>query len=175
VVFIETVLLSEHDGTLRFRVCSRALDGGERPDAVAQDLAELDPRDPASLLHSTSWRFSGGSVVLTYVGLPDPWPDGDAPAVRPGVLAAGSEPLTPTPRQVSAVAVARHACEHLAYLRYTDTVVAACASAAGDLWRLIDRFTPAPAGLLTATRGGWLTRARPRAMGRRYRGLRCAS
>jgi hypothetical protein len=175
VVLIETVLLSGHDGALRFRVRSRALDGGERPDAVAQDLAGLDPRDPASLLHSTSWRFGGEAVVLTYVGLRDPAPDGDAPAVWPGVLAAGSDPLTPTPRQVSAVAVARHACEHLAYLRYTDTLVAACASAAGDLWRLIDRFTPAPAGLLTPTRGGWLMRARPRSIGPRYRGLRCAS
>lgn len=144
---VETVLLSAGHGQLWFRV-QRADRGGADPDAVARRLAGLGPSDPAGLLHSTSWRFDAGRIVLTYVALPDPAP---GPCLRPVPLlvkASSAGPLAPSPGSVSVDDVAAHACRHLAYLRHTDPVVADRSVAAPQLWALIDEFVPAVAGLL---------------------------
>ena len=71
-VVVELILLSAHDGRLRYRSLQRALPDGVHPDVMARDLAGFggDRADPARLLHSTSWRFAAGSVVLTYAALP---------------------------------------------------------------------------------------------------------
>ncbi|MEJ3746155.1 hypothetical protein WEI85_23060 [Actinomycetes bacterium KLBMP 9797] len=141
---VETVLLSARGGQLCFRTARRPLGIGEHPDACARSLAGLTE---GALLHSSSWRYAEGGIVLTYVALPDPdgaaavLPVPDLPPVR------GSDPLTPSPPVVRPVDVAVHACRHLAFLRHTDPTVAA--NAATELWDLIDVFTPAVAGLLT--------------------------
>ncbi|GAA4167700.1 hypothetical protein GCM10022251_57320 [Phytohabitans flavus] len=141
---VETVLLSARDGELCFRTVARPLGGGQHPDACARSLAGPG----VGLLHSTSWRFAEGGIVLTYVGLPDPdeaaqvQPVLDLPAVR------GADPLTPSPPVVRQVDVAAHACRHLAFLRHTDPQVAGTVAGAAEVWDLIDVFTPAVAGLL---------------------------
>lgn len=141
---VETVLLGARSGQLSFRTVTRRLGIGEHPDACARSLAGPG----VGLLHSTSWRYVGGGIVLTYVCLPDPAaaapvePVLDLPPVR------GADPLTPSPPVVRAVDVAAHACRHLAFLRHTDRQVADAIAGAVEIWDLIDVFTPAVAGLL---------------------------
>ncbi|GLI01744.1 DOMON domain-containing protein [Phytohabitans aurantiacus] len=140
---VETVLLSARDGQLCFRTVTRPLGDGEHPDACARSLAGPD----VGLLHSTSWRYTGGGIVLTYAGLPDADPVAavepvpDLPAVHSG------DPLAPSPPVVRPVDVAAHACRHLAFLRHTDPHVAVLAAGGGEVWDLIDVFTPAVAGM----------------------------
>jgi hypothetical protein len=141
---VETVLLSARGGELHFRTVARRLDDGEHPDSCARSLAGPG----VGLLHSTSWRYTDGGIVLTYAGLPDPdhtaraEPVPDLPAIR------GTDPLTPSPPGVREVDVAAHACRHLAFLRHTDPQVAGTIAEATEIWDLIDVFTPAVAGLL---------------------------
>ena len=144
---VETVLLSAGYGRLWYRVRHADL-GAAAPDHVARRLSCLAVGDAAGLLHSTSWRFEAGRVVLTYVALPDPAP---GPCLRPVPLVsrcASAGPLAPSPESVSTDDVAAHACRHLAYLRHTDPLVERRARAAPELWALIDEFVPAVAGLL---------------------------
>jgi hypothetical protein len=144
---VEVVLLSaDPGGTPRYRMRTAALVGDQHPDDLARDLAGLGT-DPAGLLHSTSWRFRNNRVVLTYAALPDPAPVG-AVAVPVDGGAASDDPLAPAPARIRAGDVAAHACRHLAYLRHTDPLVAARATGAPGLWRLLDAFTPTVAGLL---------------------------
>ncbi|WP_148308159.1 hypothetical protein [Actinoplanes friuliensis] len=145
-VVVETFLLGTTGGRLTYRTASRALTDDEHPDAVARALAGVAAD---GLLHSTSWRFASGRIVLTYAALPDPDP-GSATVVRaPGqTLAAGDGPLSPSPGRVDADDVAVHACRHLAFLRRTDPVVKASAARHRVLWDLLDEHQPAVAGLL---------------------------
>jgi hypothetical protein len=144
---IEAVLLSAGHGQVWFRV-ARADLGPDDPDGVARRLAGVPPSDPAGLLHSTSWRFDAGRVVLTYAALPDPDPGACLRPVPLVTRCASAGPLAPSPESVSMRDVARHACRHLAYLRRTDPLVAARAVAAPRLWALIEEFVPAMAGLM---------------------------
>lgn len=139
---VETVLLSARAGQLCFRIVSRPLRTDEHPDACARSLAGVSE---GALLHSSSWRYAGGGIVLTYVALPDPDPAAQVSPVPDLPPARGADPLAPSPAVVRPVDVAVHACRHLAFLRHTDPVVAAYAARAGELWDLIDAFTPAVA------------------------------
>jgi hypothetical protein len=142
---VETVLLSVRSGRLCFRTVSGLLGTGEDPDACARSLAGRGVR----LLHSTSWRYTGSGLVLTYVALPDPDPAPPARPVPDRPPPPGADPLTPTPPAVGPADVAAHACRHLAFLRHTDAHVSS-AEGPGELWDLIDAFTPAVAGRLSA-------------------------
>jgi len=147
---VETLLLRAEGGGLRYRARAQELPEGAHPDPVARDLAGFTGMltGPARLLHSTSWRFASGRVVLTYVALPDPEPaathaiDPDRPA--PYAL----DPLSPALSGIGPHDVAVHACRHLAYLWRTDPVVALAAEAAPELWGLIRVLRPAVAGAL---------------------------
>jgi len=148
-VTVETVLLGVVGGELRYRVRAEPLPDGGHPDTLARELAGFSAgdADPARLLHSTSWRFAGGAVVLTYAALPDPRPAGAIPLeLRPVPYAV--DPLAPTGARFSARDVAVHACRHLAYLRQTDPVVALTAAAVPELWGLLGSLDPTVAGLL---------------------------
>jgi len=99
-------------------------------------------------LHSTSWRYERGRIVLTYAALPDPEPAACLNPVPPAIRSVSAGPLAPSPGSVSLGDVAAHACRHLAYLRHVDAMVAARTQAAPELWALIDDYVPAVAGLL---------------------------
>ncbi len=144
-VVVEAVLLSAVAGKLHYRVRSAELPDGGHPDALARDLTGLTVE---GLLHSTSWRFDRGAVVLTYAALPDPQPLGSQPldATRPTPYAI--DPLAPALDGVSPHDAAVHAGRHLAYLRQTDPVVALAAACAPELWDLIGELCPTVAGLL---------------------------
>lgn len=142
MALVEAVLLGARSGRLYFRTVGRRLGDGEHPDACARDLAGPG----VSLLHSTSWRYMAGEIVLTYAALPDPSPGGVPVPDIPTTPA--TDPLAPSPAEVRPEAVAAHACRHLAFLRHTDPTVATHAT---ELWDLIDAFTPALAGSYLST------------------------
>src|SRR5919201_881087 len=114
-VTVEAVLLSTRHGQLHHRVRARELPDGGHPDDLARDLAGFATGvpDPARLLHSTSWRYAGDRVVLTYAALPDPDPaladplDPDRPAPY------AEDPLAPALTGLSPHDAAVHACRHL--------------------------------------------------------------
>lgn len=142
---VEVLLLSAADGQLRFRHRRRPLESGVHPDDLARRLAGLTACTPGAVLHSTSWRFADGGVVLTYVALPDPAPAGATP-VALDAMVSGAGPLTPSPAVVDLDAVAAHACRHLALLAATDEDVALAVRERPDIWRLVAKVPPGPAG-----------------------------
>jgi hypothetical protein len=146
---VEVLLLSTDRDRLAFRART-AGQGGAAPDAVARRLAGLAPA-PADgrVLHSTSWRFDGARIVLTYVALPDPMRAAPGRRLVGAHLAHGLLPASPTPVRLSRDEVAAHACRHLAFLKATDAAVARAARAFPHIWELIDaNFAPSLAGAL---------------------------
>ncbi|MEV0131766.1 hypothetical protein AB0H83_25305 [Dactylosporangium sp. NPDC050688] len=148
-VIVETLLIGMHGGRLTYRVAERMLGDEEHPDAAALRLTGFDDGTVAGrVLHSTSWRFANGRIVLTYAALPDPDPGTALVFTAPEVLAAGGGPLSPAPAQIGAADVVAHACRHLALLSRTDPVIAAAAVSYPQLWALLDAHRPDVAGLL---------------------------
>ncbi|MEU4160463.1 hypothetical protein [Actinoplanes sp. NPDC026670] len=140
---VEVFRLGVRGARLTYRVSEHRLSGDVHPDDLARRLAGSGQVD---MLHSTSWRFDAGRIVLTYVTLPDPDP-GDAVELDPATpLAAGDDPLSPSPAVADRAAVAAHACRHLAFLRHTDPVIAATAQRQPRLWELLAGFRPNVAG-----------------------------
>jgi len=149
VTVVETVLFSVQAGRLAFRVRRKRLSGGDHPDALARRLAGLDrASDRAGLLHSTSWRFEGGVVVLTYAAVPDPTPIGASPLDPERGAPYPMDPLAPGAVRLTPHDVAGHAGRHLSYLRRTDPLVARAADGQVELWDAIGRYEPALAGAL---------------------------
>jgi hypothetical protein len=95
---------------------------------VELTLATHDATEGVALIHSTSWRVDGPSVILTYVAVIRPrglvldeWP-GALPVSTELAEAVGRPPThgptdAPTPRYID---VLSHAVRHLAFLRDTD-------------------------------------------------------
>lgn len=148
-VIVEVILLSERDGSLRFRDERAAVSGGAHPDDVARQLAGLSPCTEGGLLHSTSWRVEDDAIVLTYAALPDLRPDGTR-AVRSDATTSGAHPLAPSPAVVDVDAVAAHACRHLAMLAVTDDAVEDACRLLPRLWEPLRKLSPVPAGGLSA-------------------------
>ena len=109
------------------------------PLAVGSDPVALGfSRVPEALSHSTSWRFEGGAVLLTFVHV---LPDG----------ALLDDAWQGPAAELESLPVACHAVRHLHFLRHTDAAVAAWEGIDG-FWRLAaevaDQHYPAVAGLL---------------------------
>jgi hypothetical protein len=149
-VAVETLLLGTHDGRLTYRAARHDLVGTEHPDTAARRLAGFENDSPTDgrILHSTSWRFAGGQIVLTYAALPDPHPRGAVVVHPPAAPAHGAGPLAPSPPQVEQADIVAHACRHLAFLQHTDPVVATTSRCQSELWRLLDAYRPGVAGRL---------------------------
>ena len=94
--------------------------GSQRPVGPGSGVLQFDPRrgervkdlvrahivTAGGSLHSTSWRFAAGQIVLTYAALPDPDPSTAAVLHPPHEPARGADPLTPSPPQVDQADVA---------------------------------------------------------------------
>jgi hypothetical protein len=142
-VQIEVVILAPGRVDLEFRSVHSPLEYGDEPDEVARVTSGL-PKESNGVLHSTSWRYDEGQVILTYVALPDP----HAAAPRrpiPGSIVRGDDGMEPSP-EVELGDVATHACRHLAFLVATDPEVAATLSRHGGILGQLRRYTPAVAG-----------------------------
>jgi hypothetical protein len=143
---VEVVLLSQYDGRLRYRMVRAGLKTEAFPDDVALGLSGLKLCTPGGLLHSTSWRHTPESLILTYAALPDPRPDLSTADVAVDGMRSGTAPLVPSPPSIDEDAVAAHACRHLALLRTTDDLAADAAREQPELWTLIGKLTPGTAG-----------------------------
>ncbi|NUR71071.1 MAG: hypothetical protein HOU81_09635 [Hamadaea sp.] len=143
---VEVILLSQRDGRLRYRTVRAGLRSGAFPDDVALGLSGLKLCTPGGLLHSTSWRHTADTLVLTYAALPDPRPDLASADVSVDGMRSGLGPLVPSPPSIDADAVAAHACRHLALLRTTDDLAADAARSQPELWTLIAKLMPGTAG-----------------------------
>jgi len=66
VTTVEVLLLSERDGVLHYRAQRAPLPPDWHPDDLAFCLAGMAMCDRTALLHSTSWRYEDGAVVLTF-------------------------------------------------------------------------------------------------------------
>jgi hypothetical protein len=147
---VEVILLSEHNGTLRYRDVRAALTAGVHPDDLAKELSGLGWCTPGALLHSTSWRFEDNCLVLTYAALPDPRPQSSTRPLWCDAMIASPNPLMPSPAQIGLEAVAAHAGRHLAFLHANDDVVVEAAAALPAMWTLLIKLTPRPASALHA-------------------------
>jgi hypothetical protein len=115
---------------------------GRKPEEVAtKALASLELR-PA-VLHSTSWRHSGGEVVLTYIAVvaeetqaPSSW---TVERVEHADLARGG--ATTPPPAIGVAQVLEHALRHLAWLVREDEGIGAALPG----WaRLLESYVPEP-------------------------------
>lgn len=106
---------------------------GSVVDAV---LGEVD------LLHSTSWRWDHGAVVLTFLAVIGEEMVGDMPAVPIARTELARGGATHAPEEVGDAQVLEHALRHLAWLIEGDAVVAA---ALGGRWDgVLAGHTPEP-------------------------------
>lgn len=153
---VEVLLLRANRGRIAYRRIVGPVAAGEHPDDAAARLAAMQPRatgqaarrggPPLALLHSTSWRYADGILVLTYAGLPDPLPWLPARRLTSMRIAASADPTRPSAPDVQVTHVVAHACRHLAWLAATDPVAANAMADHPDLHTTIDQYEPAPAG-----------------------------
>ncbi len=117
------VLFADERGIRRLRIDGAEtlrlpLRGAHPTEQVAKAVAErgLTPR----FVHSTSWRYEGGALMLTYVAVVDP-PDGaeGAPVSLAPIACTG--PTTP-PSAIAPEQVLAHTLRHLAWLTEHDPV-----------------------------------------------------
>lgn len=113
---VETFGLRLENGALRARVVRSPLSGD--PDGCAATAIGLRPGDSSSaVLHSTSWRWTDGRVVLTYLCCPDPQPFIAGSVVIPAHgHPAGVDPARPGSSDPSQQQVLHHGIDHLAWL-----------------------------------------------------------
>ncbi|GAA2574511.1 hypothetical protein GCM10010435_57590 [Winogradskya consettensis] len=150
LVAVETLLIGVHDGHLTYRAAEEGLADNEHPDAAARRLAgfgsPLGSLGSGRLIHSTSWRFDAGRIVLTYAALPDPDPATAQRFPASGAMTATGTALDPSPPHVDRADVIAHAARHLAFLHRTDPAVAEAALEQPPLWALLDAYQPDVAG-----------------------------
>ncbi|WP_238011702.1 hypothetical protein KZZ52_46050 [Dactylosporangium sp. AC04546] len=162
-VRVEVLIVGARDAAVYYRRACAPLPRDTHPDAVAADLAAAPAGSPVggarrdgpqpgwappalTILHSTSWRFEAGGVVLTYAAVLDGAPTADFVPLASRTVIGSGDPAAPSPAAVPVDAVAVHALRHLAWLRERDEVAAAALVSVPALWAALDDFTPAPAG-----------------------------
>lgn len=139
---VEVLWLSVQDGLLHYRIQRTSEIGSSHPDAVAAQLA-----GDVKVTHSTSWRWEPGTVVLTYIAVPDPHPVGATPLLAPSIVCS-EDPLKPSPAALHAHHVAAHAARHLALLLQSDPTVASAAQDFGaELDALVAATLTIPVGI----------------------------
>jgi hypothetical protein len=145
VVLVEVLVLRLDDsGRLAYRVAHGQAHGRE-PDTVAIEAGGVRTGLAAvgTVSHSTSWRYDGGQIVLTYAVAPDPQPHLTATPLPHVGIVCSNDPLYPTPAVLHEHHIAAHAVRHLGYLARTDPTVAKAASQQPDLWRALDHYAAA--------------------------------
>jgi hypothetical protein len=118
-VDLELLIFDVRDGDLVYqRVCSRTLDQLD-PDVSASMLLSRfvfnpEANPPRFLLHSTSWRYSDGAIILTYFACGrhvELDPSQSVETVSTAQLVHGTVER-PAPEDIPQSAVAAHALRH---------------------------------------------------------------
>lgn len=111
------LVLTGPDGPQGWRI---ELHGRENPMEELRSIVRASLPD-LRLLHSTSWRWEEGAVVLTFIGVADPDPDLAFRQVAHVGLARGGADAAPD--AIAHDQVLHHALRHLAWLAREDPVV----------------------------------------------------
>ena len=114
-----------------------------QPGDVVLSVLDWYPLRPW-VVHSTSWRYEEGRVILTYIVVIEPprqLPSGslDAIPVYRAEIARG-EALSP-PEAIGVTHILEHALRHLAWLVHTDRAIAGALASWGDV---LDAYQPEP-------------------------------
>ena len=132
---------------LRFQVARFDLDRSRRdPDASVREFADAKLGEPDALrvVHSTSWRYQGRGIVLSYLVYSDRLaPPGRFRRARLDALPSPDEPARDARDRDRAVAA--HALRHLAFLVAQDPNEYR-AKLSADTVRALRRLKPAAAG-----------------------------
>ncbi len=94
------------------------------------------------LVHSTSWRWQGESVVLSFLAVVEPDLLGDYQARAYGGAELARGGATKAPEAIGTDQVLEHALRHLAWLAEDDPTVAG--TLPEDWHHVLERFVPAP-------------------------------
>lgn len=113
----ERLLLTGPDGPQPWRI---ELHGRDHPMEELRQVV-LRSMPDLRLLHSTSWRWQGQAVVLTFVGVAELNPDRAGKVVLESPLARGV--ATAAPAAIDEDQVLQHALRHLAWLAREDPAV----------------------------------------------------
>lgn len=148
LVSIETFGLRLAHGSLVARRVTSAAQGDPDDDA-ARAIGLAADSATGVVLHSTSWRWERGEIVLTYVCCPDPL-DHDVDLVQPECGHPGpSDPTQPGAGRATPAQVLHHGIDHLAWLAdHHDDLVEASRLAHPELWSRITRAGRHRAGQL---------------------------
>ena len=96
------------------------------------------------VVHSTSWRYDQGDVVLTYIVVIDPHDDLPPGSLEPREVerseVARGDSMAP-PRSITVAAVLEHAIRHLSWLVKDDAAIAA---ALADWSGVLETYLPEP-------------------------------
>lgn len=125
MVSVETLMLrASTDSKWAYRRATTLPGPGEAPDQAARRISGVTADAPATVVHSTSWRYRPeGEIVLTYAVCPDPEPGLPATELPALEIVGGDAPATPAPERIEVANVAAHAIRHLAFLAVEDPVV----------------------------------------------------
>jgi hypothetical protein len=100
------------------------LDDAEHPVEVVERIVTGIVGPPA-LLHSTSWRRTGASVILSFVVVIGPEQVGDMQSAPVGRSELARSEATRAPAHIGHGQVLEHGLRHLAWLAQDDAVVKA--------------------------------------------------
>jgi hypothetical protein len=134
---VEVLFLAvDSAGVLAWRARSIDLDDASDPDEAAWAIVRSVG---GTLSHSTSWRWDGERVVLTYATVLPALADEEFEALPEPAIVGSHDVTHPRPRVVHGHHVAAHAIQHLADLARRDPVVRAASQRAEtvDVWRAI--------------------------------------
>lgn len=148
----QIIVLTQHsDATASVPGWWRELPAGRHPtevvvEALARALGTVFDRSK-SVVHSTSWRYEGEQLVLSYLAALPPLA-GAPPGFVLQPVSTGSTRLarTSVPGAIPVMDVLTHGLRHLAMLRISDPTVA---DTLPQCWHeLLATWHPLPAGLL---------------------------
>lgn len=117
---------------------------GENPLDTAVRIIKRALRE-STLVHSTSWRYERGAVVLTFLAVVPQIGEMDAMSVERSALARNAEHSAPD--EISFGQVLEHALRHLAWLAEDDGVVQSALDA--EWLALLAGYVPEPFQQLT--------------------------
>lgn len=115
--------------------------GDEHPLETTHRIVD-DAIDGVLLVHSTSWRWDAGAVILTFLAVVEASAVGEMDSVQIGRVGLARGTATAPPPAVVSGQVLEHALRHLAWLAKEDEVVGAMLD---QRWHdTLGSYVPAP-------------------------------
>ena len=138
VVEVLTLALDRNTGGFTWTTTHFPLPDGRDPDDVAWELAR-HVGGAAPVCHSTSWRWDGARLVLTYTTVSPLPPTPEFMPLDGAAVVTSADPTHPSPRSLHGHHVAAHALQHLSDLARRDPFIrsATMAPDAQTIWEAL--------------------------------------